>query len=229
MIAATPDTPLSRRLTTLAAGLVLVAVGVALMIRAELGVAPYDVLTTGLAEATGLEIGLAAMLLPLLFTLLGWALGRRPGPGTVLAVLLVGPILGLVLRLVPEQELLAMRIPLFALGFAAIAAGITAVIVAELGPGPAEIVMLAIHDRGRPLAPTRTGIELACVAVGWALGGQIGAGTVVVALLIGPVLKHLLAFAGYPAVPPPSARGTEPGEQPPTDLDEVVDCAAPGA
>lgn len=228
-IAATPETPVARRLLTLASGLVLVAVGVALMIRAEIGVAPYDVLTTGVAEATGLEIGLAAMLLPLVFTLGGWALGRRPGPGTVLAVLLVGPILGAVLRLVPESDLMAVRLPLFAVGFLAIAAGITAVIVAELGPGPAEIVMLAIHDRGYPLAATRTGIEVSCVAVGWALGGQIGAGTVVVALLIGPVLKHLLVLAGYPATTPPAARGTEPGEQPPTGLGEVVDCAAPGA
>lgn len=228
-LAATPDSPLRRRLGTLGLGLVLVASGVAMMIRAELGVAPYDVLTTGLADATGLDIGLAAMLLPLLFTLLGWALGRRPGPGTVLAVLLVGPILGLGLRALPEQELLAARIPLFAVGFLLIAAGITAVIVAEIGPGPAEIVMLAIHDRGLPLAPTRTGIEITCVALGWVLGGQIGAGTVIVALLIGPVLKHLLAFAGYPRVPAPSARGTAPGEAPPADLDEVVDCAAPGA
>ena len=228
MLVATADTPVLRRLATLGLGLVLVATGVAMMIRGELGVAPYDVLTTGLAEATGLEIGLAAMLLPLLFTLLGWALGRRPGPGTVLAVLLVGPILGLVLRALPEQELLAARIPLFAVGFVLIAAGITTVIVAEIGPGPAEIVMLAIHDKGLPLAPTRTGIEVACVAVGWVLGGQIGVGTVIVAILVGPVLKHMLAFAGYPTTPAPTARGTEPGEQPPADLDEVVDCAAPG-
>lgn len=229
MLAATPETPVARRLSTLALGLVLVATGVALMIRAEVGVAPYDVLTTGVADATGLEIGIAAMLLPLAFTALGWALGRRPGPGTVLAVLLVGPILGLVLRAIPDQELLVARVPLFVVGFVLIAAGITAVIVAELGPGPAEIVMLAIHDKGRPLAPTRTAIEVGCVALGWVLGGQIGAGTVVVAVLIGPVLKHLLVVAGYPAVPPRTARGTEPGEQPPTDLDEVVDCAAPGA
>ncbi|MGV3759420.1 MAG: YczE/YyaS/YitT family protein [Actinomycetota bacterium] len=229
MLAATSETPVLRRLGVLALGLVLVATGVAMMIRGELGVAPYDVLTTGLAEATGLEIGLAAMVLPLLFTLLGWALGRRPGPGTVLAVLLVGPILGLVLRILAERELLAIRIPLFAVGFVLIAAGITAVIVAEIGPGPAEIVMLAIHDRGFPLAPTRTGIEVACVALGWVLGGQIGVGTVIVAVLIGPVLKHMLAFAGYPTAPAPTARGTEPGEHPPADLDEVVDCAAPGA
>lgn len=227
-LAATPDTPMLRRLVTLAVGLVLVATGVAMTIRGELGVAPYDVLTTGLAEATGLEIGLAAMLLPLVFSLLGWALGRRPGPGTVLAVLLVGPILGVALRALPEQELLVARIPLFAAGFLLVAVGITAVIVAGVGPGPAEIVMLAIHDKGFPLAPTRTAIEVTCVAAGWALGGQIGAGTVIVAVLIGPVLKRLLTAAGYPSVPALTARHPESSGPAPA-LDDVVDCAAPGA
>ena len=50
--------------------------------------------------------------------------------------------------------------------------------------------MLAIHDRAIPLAPVRTGIELTCVAIGWAMGGQVGVGTVVFAVLIGPALKR---------------------------------------
>jgi uncharacterized membrane protein YczE len=213
MLAATPDSPVARRLGTLAIGLVLVAVGVAMMIRAELGVAPYDVLTTGLADSTGIDIGLAAMLLPLGFTLLGWALGRAPGPGTLLAVLFVGPILGVALDALPIQDSMTVRLPLFAGGFLLIAGGITAVVIAEIGPGPAEIVMLAIHDKGYPLAPVRTGIELTCVAIGWVIGGQVGAGTVVVALLIGPLLRWMLSTSGFET----------------RRLDEVTDCAAPGA
>lgn len=213
MLAATPDSSVARKLGTLGLGLVLVASGVAMMIRAEIGVAPYDVLTTGLASSTGLSIGVAAMVLPLGFTLLGWAIGRAPGPGTVLAVLLVGPILGAVLDALPTHEAMTPRLALFTIGFLGIAAGITAVVIAEIGPGPAEIVMLAIHDRGYPLAASRTGIELTCVAIGWAIGGQIGAGTIVVAVLIGPVLRRMLTAAGYD-----SARSVE-----------ASDCAAPGA
>jgi uncharacterized membrane protein YczE len=199
-LAATPDSPVGRRLATLGLGLVLVGSGVALMIRAEIGVAPYDVLTTGLAEITGIEIGLAAMLVPLAFTALGWTLGRRPGPGTVLAVLLVGPILGVALRALPEVSAMPPRLVLFGIGFPMLAAGVTAVVIAEIGPGPAEIVMLAIHDKGYPLAPARTGIEVTCVAAGWAVGGQVGAGTVVVAVLIGPLLRWMLATAGFDAL-----------------------------
>jgi uncharacterized membrane protein YczE len=213
-VAATAVTPLARRLGLLGVGLLLVAVGVALMIRAEVGVAPYDVLTTGLAERTGLDIGITAMILPLAFTLGGWALGGRVGPGTVIAVLVVGPILGLVLDLLPEQvDALPVRSAMFSVGFLLITAGITSIVVAEIGPGPAELVMLAIHERGFPLAPVRTTIEVASVAVGWVLGGQVGAGTVVVAVLIGPTLRVMLAAAGYD-----SAR-----------VATASDCAAPGA
>jgi uncharacterized membrane protein YczE len=145
--------------------------------------------------------------------LIGVLIGGRPGPGTILAVLLVGPILGLVLEAIPTHEAMAVRLPYFAVGFAIIAAGITAVVISEIGSGPAELVMLAIHDRGYPLAPVRTGIEVACVAVGWMMGGQVGAGTVVFAVLIGPTLKRTLAASGFDAV----------------RAAEASDAAAPGA
>lgn len=201
MLAAPTDASFTRRISTLAVGLVLVATGVALMIRAEIGVAPYDVLTTGLAHLADLEIGIAAMILPLAFTMIGWALGGRVGPGTGIAVLVVGPVLGVVLRLLPESvEPLAPRIALFTVGFLILSAGITGVVIAEIGPGPAELVMLAISERGYPLAPVRTGIEVVSVLIGWAMGGQIGAGTVVVALLIGPILRRMLTASGYDEV-----------------------------
>lgn len=213
-LAASSETPVVRRLAILAISLVLVATGVALMIRAEIGVAPYDVLTTGLASLTGIEIGVAAMLLPLAFTLLGWALGGRVGPGTVIAVLLVGPILGLVLHLLPDAvEPMAPRLVLFTVGFAVLAAGITGVVLAEIGPGPAELLMLAIHRKGYALAPVRTVIEVVSVAIGWAMGGQVGAGTVAVAILIGPTLRWTLSTAGYDS----------------TAAAEASDRAAPGA
>lgn len=204
-LAATPDSPVARRLGTLAAGFVLVGVGVALMIRGRVGVAPYDVLTTGVAAAAGIPIALAAMLVPVGFVGLAWALGRRPGPGTALAVVLIGPIIGAVLRVLPHAEAMAPRIALFGVGFLIVSAGVTGVVIAEIGPGPVEILMLAIHDTGRPLAPVRTGIELCSVVVGWAIGGQIGVGTLVVALLIGPLLRTMLTATGFDAIRAESA------------------------
>lgn len=212
-IAASPDSPVVRRLATLLVGLVLVGVGVGLTIAAEIGVAPYDVLTTGLAARTGLPLGVAAMTTPAVFVVLGWRLGRRPGPGTLVAVLLVGPILGATAAALPEVEAMPVRLAFFVIGFFLLTAGITAVVVAETGPGPAELVMLAIHEKGYPLAPVRTGIELTCVALGWALGGQVGAGTAAVAILIGITLRTMLTAAGYT----------------PSHAAKASDAAAPGA
>jgi uncharacterized membrane protein YczE len=212
-LAARPDSPLLRRLATLFTGLVLVGTGVALTITAEIGVAPYDVLSTGIAETFGIDIGIAAMILPCIFAGLGWALGGRVGPGTVLSVLFVGPILGLVLDVLPEDiESLWIRVPMFALGFLMISAGITGAVIAEIGPGPAEVLMLAVHGKGFELARTRTVIELASVAVGWALGGQVGVGTAIVALTIGPTLRSMLRWSGYrTATPDDKAICVEPG------------------
>jgi uncharacterized membrane protein YczE len=212
-LASTPDDPVAHRLGMLVVGLVLVAVGVALTIRAELGVAPYDVLTTGVVALTGIDIGIAAMLLPLAFVVVGLLLGVRPGAGTLLAVLLVGPILGVVLDALPVHEAMGPRLAYFVAGFVSITAGITAVVIAQIGPGPAELVMLALHDKGIPLAPARTGMELACVAIGWAMGGQVGVGTVVFAVLIGPALKRTLAASGFD----------------PARAADVSDCASTGA
>src|SRR4029077_2059318 len=130
-------------------------------------------LTTGIAETTGIPIGLAAMILPAIFVALGVLIGGKAGLGPVVAVLVVGPLLGVVLDLLPEQTAMAPRLVYFGLGFVLILTGITLVIVAGAGSGPAELLTLAIHDRGVAIAPARTGIELVCVALGWALGGQV--------------------------------------------------------
>jgi uncharacterized membrane protein YczE len=187
---------LARRLLVQLVGVVVVATGVALTIDAELGVAPYDVVTTGMHERLGIPLGLAAVLLPLVFLGLGLLFGGRVGPGTVLDVALVGPLLGVMVDALPEVHAMAVRIPMYALGFAGITFGIVLVIVPDLGAGPAEVLMLALAGRGYPLAPARTAIELASVAVGWIMGGQVGAGTVVFALLIGPALRRALLLLG---------------------------------
>lgn len=196
-LAAAADAPVARRLGTLAVGIVGVAVGVALMIRAEIGVAPYDVLSTGVAATFDIPIGAAAMVVPVVFVGLGLLLGGRLGIGTAVATVSVGPVLGVVLDRVPEVEALPPRVALFVGGAVVVACGITAVVVAEIGAGPTELLMLAIHDRGHDLARTRTGIELSAVAAGWVLGGQVGVGTAVFALSIGVVLRTMLRVAGY--------------------------------
>lgn len=190
-----------RGVVTFVVGLLCIGLGVSLSIRAELGVAPYDVLTTGLVQVTGLPIGFAAVVVPFIFAVLAVAIGARLTFGTVLAMVLVGPVIGTALEVLPSPQAMVPRLALLALGFAVVTTGITAVVMADVGPAPPELLMLAIHERGMPLASARTAIEASSVVVGWALGGQIGAGTVAFALLIGPALKVYLVWAGFrPAV-----------------------------
>jgi uncharacterized membrane protein YczE len=195
--APTPESSTARKLVPLVVGILLVGGGVGLSIRAEVGVAPYDVLTTGLADLTGVAIGVAAVIVPVMFVTLGLLLGGRIGPGTAVTMVSVGPVVAVALWLLPEIDGLPLRVGFFAVGASFVAMGITSVVVADLGPGPAEVLMLAITDKGLPLAPVRTGIEVVSVGVGWAMGGQVGIGTVIFAFLIGPVLRRLLDLAGY--------------------------------
>jgi uncharacterized membrane protein YczE len=218
-VAVPPDASLLRRIVVQCAGILFVATGVAFMITAELGVAPYDVVTTGMHETLGLPLGLAAVVLPILFLLVGRALGAATGRGgliglgTVLDVFLVGPVLGLVVELLPELHAMVPRLGAYALGFGCITLGVVLVILPDLGAGPAEVVMLVLAQRGRPLAPVRTGIELVCVALGWVLGGQVGLGTLAFAVLFGPALRRTLTAFGFA----------------PDDAATRSDTAAPGA
>ena len=144
---------------------------------------------------------------------LGVALGGRFGLGSILALTLVGPMLGGVLAVLPDVEPMVPRLALFAVGFVLITLGITAVIIPEIGPGPAELLMLAIHERGHALAPVRRASSSPPSRSGWAMGGQVGAGTVVFALAIGPALRRTLEAAGYDT----------------TQAAAASDAAAPGA
>src|SRR3546814_20868320 len=105
--------------------MLLLVFGGAIILRAERGVAPWDALTTGTAEATGLDSGIAAMLLPIVFTALGCAIGRAPGTGTVSCALAVGPVLGVVPDPLTTHEALAPRLPPFVIDFPLLAAGFT--------------------------------------------------------------------------------------------------------
>jgi uncharacterized membrane protein YczE len=189
------------RLAGFIGALTLVAVGISMMIRAEIGVSPYDVLVTGAARTIGLSIGSTAMIVPLVFIAGGLALGGRLGVGTVLATVVVGPIINVVLPRITHLDALTVRIPVFVIGLLLTATGVAGVVAAGVGAGPVELLMLAVHERGMALTWVRMAIEVGCVTVGWLLGGQVGAGTLVFALAIGPLLGRILRLFGYPKGP----------------------------
>jgi uncharacterized membrane protein YczE len=182
----------TRRLVNLHVGLVLFGLSVALMVRANLGLASWDVLHQGLAERTGLPIGWVINAVAVLVLLLWIPLRQRPGYGTLANVILVGLFADAALAVLPNPAQFLPRATLLGAGIVMNAVATGLYVGAGLGPGPRDGLMTGLASRGHSIRAVRTSIELAVVALGWALGGTVGVGTVLYALTIGPLVHYFL-------------------------------------
>ncbi|WP_313809389.1 hypothetical protein [Sphingobium sp.] len=184
-----------RRLFQLFWGLGLYGFSMALMLRANLGLDPWDVLHQGVAPRLGLSFGMTVNLIGAVVLLLWWPLRQRPGIGTVCNIVVIGTAVDLSLMLLPVPEGHAMRFAWLGAGIVlnGIAGG--AYIGAGLGPGPRDGLMTGFCRRtGLPVKWVRTGIEIGVLAVGWLLGGTVGVGTMAYAATIGWIVHHALPF-----------------------------------
>ncbi|MFB7516540.1 YitT family protein [Streptomyces sp. NPDC056144] len=199
---------LTRRLVQLYVGLTLYGVSSALLVRSGLGLEPWGVLHQGLAEKTGLTIGVVSIVVGAVVLLLWIPIRQRPGLGTVSNVFVIGLAMDGTLALLPDVDGLAWRIPLLVLGIVLNGVATGLYIAARFGPGPRDGLMTGLHRlTGRSIRLVRTAIEVAVVATGFVLGGSVGVGTVLYALAIGPLAQFFLRWF---AVPEQEAR-QEPG------------------
>ena len=195
----TTGASMARRVMQLLVGLFLFGVAIAMMIRAGLGVSPWDVLTQGLAVHTGWGFGLITIVIGALVLLLWIPIRQRPGIGTVVNVLLIGPSVEVGLLIIPTPSDLAPRIALLASGLMVLAVATGLYIGARFGPGPRDGLMTGIHRRfGWPIWAVRTAIEVTVLGSGWLLGGTVGIGTLAFALLIGPMVGVTLPLLRVP-------------------------------
>lgn len=184
---------LARRLPQLLLGLTLYGVSMALMIRSGLGQLPWDVLHYGLALHVPLSIGVVVIVTSLLVLLLWIPLRQAPGVGTLLNATLIGVALDLSLASFASPGSWPARIGLMLGGIVLNGLATALYIGAQLGPGPRDGLMTGWARRsGRSMRAVRTALEVVVVALGWALGGVVGIGTVLYALAIGPLTQHLL-------------------------------------
>lgn len=192
-----PATDLRRRLPRLLVGLVLFGIGVALMVRADLGLSPWEVLHQGVARRTSLTIGTVSIVVSVLVLLLWVPLRERPGLGTVLNAVLIGLVVDATLWATPVVEALPLRIVLMLSGPLLVALGSGFYIGAGLGPGARDGLMTGLARRGLPVGPVRAGVEVSVLALGWVLGGTVGIGTVVFTLGIGPLVQFFLGRIAF--------------------------------
>ena len=175
------------RLSLLIGGCVVLGVGVGLLLTADLGSDGYSTLVNGIALSTGLSFWVANLLVSVVFV--AAAAGRRvyPGIGTVVQIVLVGVTVTVALELMSTPDGWPARIALLVGAFPVLAVGIATYLGSNTGAGPAEAAALA-WDPPVPFKWTYSAVQGGGAVVGWLLGATIGAGTIAVIVLLGPLV-----------------------------------------
>ncbi|MEP7159944.1 MAG: hypothetical protein ABI746_02460 [Dermatophilaceae bacterium] len=183
------------RTAQLLVGLVLFGVGEGLIMAAGLGVLPWDVLSQGLVKHFGLTVGAWSVIIGVSVLLLWIPLRERPGVGTILNALIIGPVLDATLHVVSPPGAAEVQVAMLVVGVLINGVASAIYIGARLGPGPRDGVMTAlVRITGRSVRLVRTSIEVTVVIVGFALGGNLGVGTLLYALAIGPIIHATLPY-----------------------------------
>ncbi|MFI6169742.1 YitT family protein [Nocardia sp. NPDC051052] len=202
---------LIRRLVALYVGLWLYGFSMAVMVRAGLGLDPWDVFHQGVAGHVPMSFGTVTALTGIAVLLAWIPLRQRPGLGTVSNVVVIAVSVDVGLWLLPAWEMIPVRVG--AMGAAVVLNAIATVLYigAGMGPGPRDGLMTGLVRRtGVSVWVVRTAIEVTVLSVGWLLGGSIGVGTLVYAFGIGPLIqllipvvsRHLPGFQVRPAEGP---------------------------
>ena len=181
----------------LCVGLSVFGLGEAALVSANAGVSPWTVLAQGVGRVANVNLGLATLLVSVCVLLFWIPLRQTPGIGTVANVLIVSLVIELSLRVLPQPEAISFQVAQAVAGVLLVGLGSGIYLVANLGPGPRDGLMTGLARRtDLPIAGVRTTLEIAAVAVGWSLGGNIGLGTVLFAFGIGPAVSLGLHAVG---------------------------------
>ena len=191
------DRPVQRAVRLLV-GLVLFGLALATLVKADLGLDPWNVFTQGLARQIDLSLGQTTVIVSVLLLGVWIPLGERPGLGTVANALIVGPVVDAGLAVIPVAHGLAAQVAFMVAAIACTAIATGLYVGAGWGPGPRDGLMTGLAAKGVPIAWARAGIEVTVLAVGWALGGTVGVATVVFAATIGALVKPALRVLSVP-------------------------------
>jgi uncharacterized membrane protein YczE len=195
--------PTPHQLVQVLIGLWVFGMGEALVVASKLGNSPWTVLAEGVSRHTPLSIGAATLVISFVVLLCWIPLRELPGLGTLLNAVIIGVSIDATLALLPHLSALAVRWVALLGGIALVGFASGLYLTAALGPGPRDGLMTGLHARfGWPLAAVRTAIELTAVTSGWILGGTVGIGSVLFALLIGHAVSFGVRRIGpYAATP----------------------------
>jgi len=183
------------RVSILFFGLFIFGIGDSLLIQSNLGNAPWSVLAQGLAKTFDSEIGLLTFVISAVVLLLWVPLKEKPGFGTLSNIVIIAGAIQLGIDFVPPAENTIVGLIYVFMGIALVGAGSSLYITCGLGPGPRDGLMTALHHKtGIRVGRVRLAIEGTVLVLGALLGGHLGVGTALFALLIGQSIAIFLGI-----------------------------------
>ena len=176
-------------------GLTLFGLGEALLIVSNLGVTPWTVFAEGVAKNLNISIGLATFLVSISILILWIPLKQKIGIGTVSNAIIIAVTIDLFVYLLPYSSNIVLSIFEMIFGILLVGVGSGIYLITNLGPGTRDGLMKGISENfKKPIYIIRLSIEMTVVILGWLLGGTVGLGTLMFAILIGPVISVSLVI-----------------------------------
>ena len=173
----------------LCVGLIIFGLGEGLLIVSSSGASPWSVLAQGLFLNIGFSVGLITIFISIAVLLLWYPLKQKPGIGTILNALIIGLMIDACIRYVPTPEDYFNQVLLGAIAVFTVGLGGGIYLVANLGPGPRDGLMIGLQKKTNlPIASVRAVLEITVMSIGWYLGGTVGVGTLLFAFGIGPCI-----------------------------------------
>jgi uncharacterized membrane protein YczE len=183
------------RVAILFFGLAIFGLGDSLLVQGDVGNAPWTVFSQGLTFKTGLSIGWATFFISIFVLLIWIPLNERPGFGTLSNIVLIATFIEVGTKIFPKQSSLLAGVIFSLIGITMVGLGSALYITCGLGPGPRDGAMTGIHFKtGIRVGRVRMGIELVVLSIGWLMGGRVGIGTALFALLIGQSVAIFLGI-----------------------------------
>ena len=174
------------RISILFFGLAIFGLGDSLLVEGNVGNAPWTVFAQGLSIKTGWALGFSTLVISVCVLLLWIPLREKPGFGTLSNILLIASFIQIGVSIFPLQDSFAMGVIFDLVGITLVGIGSSLYITCGLGPGPRDGAMTGIHQKtGVRVGRVRLGIEVTVLVIGWLMGGTVGVGTLLFALLIG--------------------------------------------
>ncbi len=183
------------RVAILFFGLAIFGLGDSLLVQGDVGNAPWTVFSQGLTYKTGLSIGWATAIISIFVLLIWIPLNEKPGFGTLSNIVLIAAFIEIGTHIFPKQTGTLAGVAFALVGIAMVGLGSALYITCGLGPGPRDGAMTGIHFKtGIRVGRVRMGIELVVLTIGWLMGGRVGIGTALFALLIGQSVAIFLGI-----------------------------------